>query len=315
MTMQPSRRTWLTALSTAAVATTLPTVHAVNRPPAEPFKYCLNTATIRGQKLPLEQEIEVTGKAGYNAFEPWIEKLEAYAKTGKKLNELTKRLQGHGLTVESAIGFPAWIVDDPTQRKKGLEDAKRAMDLVSQLGGKRLASPPVGATDAKANIDLRQASDRYRELLELGDRMGVVPQVEIWGFSKTLSKLGEGAQVAIETGHPKACVLADVYHLYKGGSGFTGLKLLSAAGLQVFHMNDYPEMSREKINDKDRVYPGDGVAPLKEILKGLYDLGFQGVLSLELFNQEYYKQDALEVAKKGLQKMKAVAHEAVGLTL
>jgi len=306
--MSISRRAVLTSLAGASL---LPAVsHA--RPPAEPFKYCLNTATIRGQKLTLEQEIDVAGKAGYNAIEPWIEKLEAHAKTGKKLTDLTKRLQDNGLIVESAIGFPAWIVDDPTQRKKGLEDAKRAMDLVKQLGGKRLASPPVGATDAKANIDLRQAADRYRELLELGDRMEVVPQVEIWGFSKTLSKLGEGALVAIETGHPKACVLADVYHLYKGGSGFAGLKLLSSAGLQVFHMNDYPNMPREKINDKDRVYPGEGVAPLKEILKGLYDLGFRGVLSLELFNQEYYKQDALEVAKAGLQKMKTIAHEAVG---
>lgn len=310
--MQTSRRTWLSAVSTAAVATTLPALNAATRPPTEPFKYCLNTATIRGQKLSLEQEIDIAGKAGYNAIEPWIEKLEAYSKSGKKLGELTRQLQDNGLIVESAIGFPAWVVDDPAQRKKGLEDAKRAMDLVKQLGGKRLASPPVGATDPKANIDLRLAADRYRELLELGDRMEVVPQVEIWGFSKTLSKLGEGALVAIETGHPKACVLADVYHLYKGGSGFAGLKLLSAAGLQVFHMNDYPNMPREKINDRDRVYPGDGVAPLKDILKGLYDLGFRGVLSLELFNQEYYKQDALEVAKKGLQKMKAVAHEAVG---
>jgi 2-keto-myo-inositol isomerase len=302
-----------TALATLAGASLLPLTTQA-KPPAEPFKYCLNTATIRGQKLTLEQEIDVAGKAGYNAIEPWIEKLEGYAKSNK-LSELTKRLRDLKLTVESAIGFPAWIVDDPALRKKGLEDAKRAMALVAELGGKRLAAPPVGATDAKVTLDLRQATDRYRELLELGDKMGVVPQVEIWGFSKNLSRLGEGAQVAIETGHPKACVLADVYHLYKGGSGFSGLKLLSAAGLQVFHMNDYPKIDRDKIVDKDRVYPGDGIAPLKEILKGLYDLGFSGVLSLELFNPEYYKLDALEVAKKGLQKMKTVAHEAVGLTL
>lgn len=308
--MSISRRTVLTTLAGASL---LPSIsHA--RPPAEPFKYCLNTATIRGQKLKLEQEIDVAGKAGYNAIEPWIEKLETYAKSNK-LSELSKRLNDNKLTVESAIGFAAWIVDDPTLRKKGLEDAKRAMGLVAELGGKRLAAPPVGATDAKVNIDLRQAADRYRELLELGDKIGVVPQVEIWGFSKNISRLGEGALLAIEASHPKACVLADVYHLYKGGSGFAGLKQLSAAGLQVFHMNDYPDIPRDKIVDKDRVYPGDGIAPLKEILKGLYDLGFNGVLSLELFNQEYYKQDALDVAKLGLQKMKRVAHEAVGLTL
>ncbi|MFO0815264.1 MAG: sugar phosphate isomerase/epimerase family protein [Gemmatales bacterium] len=305
-----TRRSWLATMGAVATAASVPA--STFLPPDEPFRYCLNTATIRGQKLTLDAEIDIAGKAGYNAIEPWIEKLEAYSKS-HKLSELTKRLRDFNLTVESAIGFPAWIVDDPTLRKKGLEDAKRAMGLVAELGGKRLASPPVGATDAKVSLDLRQAADRYRDLLELGDQMGVIPQVEIWGFSKNLSRLGEGALVAIETGHPKACVLADIYHLYKGGSGFNCLKLLSAASLQVFHMNDYPELPRDKIVDKDRVYPGDGVAPIKDVLKGLYDLGFQGVLSLELFNPEYYKQDALHVARTGLQKMKAVAHEAVGL--
>ncbi len=309
--MIPTRRDWLTAISATAAGATLPTVALARTTNDDPFRYCLNTATIRGQKLSLEQEIDIAGKAGYHAIEPWIEKLEQHVKNGKSLRDLVKRISDLGLTVESAIGFPAWIVDDDKQRAKGLDDAKRAMELVAQLGGKRLAAPPVGATDAKANIDLRKAADRYRQLLELGDQFGVVPQAEIWGFSKTLSRLGEAAQVAIETGHPKACVLADVYHLYKGGSGFAGLHLLSAAGLQVFHMNDYPDMSREKIADKDRVYPGDGSAPLKDIVKTLHNLGFRGILSLELFNQEYYKRDALEVAKTGLAKMKAVTTAAL----
>lgn len=279
---------------------------------ATPFRFCFNTATIRGQKLTLEQEIDAAGKAGYDAFEPWVEKLEQHARDGKLFDDLRKRIADYGMTVESAIGFPAWIVDDERQRRKGLDDAKRAMDLVARLGGKRLAAPPVGATDSRANVDLRQATDRYRTLLELGDQMGVVPQVEVWGFSKTLSHLGEAACVAIETQHPRACVLADVYHLYKGGSGFAGLKLLGAAGLQVFHVNDYPDLAREKIADKDRVYPGDGVAPLREVLKSLVELGFRGVLSLELFNPEYYKRDPFEVAKIGLAKLKAVAQAAVG---
>jgi len=47
-------------------------------------------------------------------------------------------------------------------------------------------------------------------------------------------------------------------------------------------------------------------------LKTLHGLGFCGVLSLELFNPEYYKQDPFEVAKTGLARMKAVAHAAIG---
>ena len=52
--------------------------------------------------------------------------------------------------------------------------------------------------------------------------------------------------------------------------------------------------------------PGDGVAPLKEILRELRRIGYRGVLSLELFNRDYWKQDALTVARTGLEKMKAV---------
>lgn len=76
-------------------------------------------------------------------------------------------------------------------------------------------------------------------------------------------------------------------------------------------MNDYPaEPPREKINDSFRDYPGNGTAPIAEILKALRTGGGQKVLSLELFNQKYYAQDPLEVAKTGLAKMKAAAGAA-----
>ena len=56
-------------------------------------------------------------------------------------------------------------------------------------------------------------------------------------------------------------------------------------------MNDYPaDPPRETITDGSRIYPGDGVAP--SALHDLHDIGFRGVLSLELFNRDYWKQDA-----------------------
>jgi sugar phosphate isomerase/epimerase len=108
-------------------------------------------------------------------------------------------------------------------------------------------------------------------------------------------------------------LLLDVYHLYKGGSGFTGLKLLGGAGMHVFHVNDYPaEPPRDKISDAERVYPGDGVAPLGQIFRDLRDAGFRGMLSLELFNRTYWKQDPLTVARTGLEKTRAAVRK--GLT-
>jgi sugar phosphate isomerase/epimerase len=210
------------------------------------------------------------------------------------------------------IGFAEWIVDDDARRAKGLEEAKRTMELTAQIGGTRLAAPPMGAT--REVLDLDKVTQRYRSLLEAGDSLGVVPQVEVWGFSQTLGRLSECVYVAIESGHPKACVLPDVYHLYKGGSGFEGLKLVSGSAMHVLHMNDYPaQPPREQITDAHRVYPGEGVAPLTQILNDLRSIGFRGVLSLELFNRGYWEQDALGVALTGIERMRAAVARSQGV--
>ncbi len=270
------------------------------------FLLGLNTSTIRGQKLSIVEEIAIAAKAGYQALEPWIDELERHASSGGSLEDLGKRLRDAGISVESAIGFFDWIVDDPDRRRKGLEAARRSMDLVRRVGGKRLAAPPVGATDQPL-ADLSRAAERYRALLELGDQIGVVPQVEVWGFSRTLGRLGEAACVAIDAGHPKACILPDVYHLYRGGSDFGGIKLLSPAAIHVFHFNDYPaDPPRARLTDADRVYPGDGVGSARTLLRDLSAGGFQVTLSLELFNRKLWTQDPLAVAKTGLEKMRAL---------
>jgi sugar phosphate isomerase/epimerase len=275
----------------------------------KPFLFCLNTATIRGQKLGIVKEIELASAAGYDAIEPWIESIDQFVKSGGKLPELKQRVNDAGLTVESAIGFPQWIVNDEQRRAKGLEQAKREMEMVTQIGGKRLAAPPAGATDAPG-LDLLEAAKRYRALLEIGDGAGVIPQLELWGFSQNLNRLGECVCVAIETAHPKACVLADIYHLYKGGSDYRGIHLLGPTAIEVLHMNDYPaNPPREKIDDSYRVFPGDGVAPVVEILRALHRCGGQKVLSLEIFNRKYWAKDPLEVIKQGLSKMKALASQ------
>lgn len=255
--------------------------------------------------------IEVASKAGYTGIEPWINELERYTQAGGSLKDLRSRIADAGLTVESAIGFAAFLHEDDGERKKGLETARRCMQMVHEIGGERLAAPPVGVTD-KTGLDLNRLAERYRALCELSRTEGVVPQLELWGFSKTLSRLGEVAFVGIEAAHPQACFLLDVYHIYKGGSGFDGLGMFSGRRMFNFHVNDYPgEPDRATINDAQRVYPGDGVAPLDEIFRTLRDSGYRGVLSLELFNRDYWKQDALEVATTGLKKTQAAVARAL----
>jgi 2-keto-myo-inositol isomerase len=276
----------------------------------EPFGYCFNTSTIRGQKLDLPSQIEVAAAAGYGAVELWVGDVQAYAQSGGSLRDLGRRISDRGLTIPSTISFFAWLSDDAAQRGHALEQAKREMDLLRQIGAMRIAAPPAGVSDRP--VPLLEAARRYRRLLEIGTSIGVIPELELWGFSRSLCRVGEVAGVAIESGHPNACLLLDVFHIYKGGSAFDSLRFLNGNTLPVLHMNDYPAAPpRDRINDAARVFPGDGSAPLKSMLRTLRDIGFRGYLSLELFNPEYWKQDPHLMARTGLEKMKAVVRAAL----
>ena len=116
---------------------------------------------------------------------------------------------------------------------------------------------------------------------------------------------------ALDSGHPAACVLPDVFHLYKGGSGFAGLQLLSGEAIHVIHVNDYPNVPRDKVKDADRVFPGDGVAPLAEVFRDLLAGGFRGTLSIELFNPTYWRQDPKQVVQTALEKTRALLADAL----
>ncbi len=274
------------------------------------FSYCLNTSTIMGQEVGLEKEIEIAAEAGYDGIEIWIRSIDAFLEKGGKLSELRKRIDDLGIQVENAIGFAPWIVADEATRAGALVQARREMDLLAQLGCRRIAAPAAGATE-EAYPDLDLIGERFRALVEVGVEMGVIPQLEVWGFSANLKNLAQVLYVAAAAAHPATRILPDAYHLYKGQSGFDGLKLLAPEVVEIFHINDYPpEPGPELIGDKDRIMPGEGVAPLDQILTDLNRGAAPTVLSLELFNRDYWKEDALTIAKRGLSQMKAATASA-----
>lgn len=275
------------------------------------FTYALNTGTIRGQKLGLVGEIETAAKAGYAAIEPWLGTIHEYVQSGGSLRDVRARCQDLGLNVCSGIGFAAWVVDDENERRAGLEQLKRDMDVLAQIGGSHIAAPPAGANRPGSHLDLDAAAARYAAILELGRGMGVIPQIEIWGSSANLSQGSQALYVAAASGQPDACVLLDAYHMYKGGTPPSVMKLLGRQAVHCFHMNDYPaDPPRETITDADRIWPGDGMAPLSDLLRAMADNHCQVVLSLELFNREYWKLPAEQAARMGLEKMQAAVAKA-----
>ncbi|HEY9488217.1 MAG TPA: sugar phosphate isomerase/epimerase family protein, partial [Chryseosolibacter sp.] len=233
------------------------------------LKFSLNTSTISGQKLGIEKYIDIAARAGYECIEPWIGDLQAYVKNGGSLGALKKLLDDSKVSAINAIGFAPWMTDDEEQRKAGFKQMREEMEMLAELACPRIAAPAAGVKDTP---DLFRVGERYRELLELGRQTGVRPQLEIWG-SSVFYHIGQAMMAIGVANDPDARILPDVYHLFRGNSGFESLKMLDGNTIEVFHMNDYPgNIPREKMDDKDRIYPGDGVAPLKQIIKDLKEM-------------------------------------------
>lgn len=308
-----NRRDLLKYTGITAIGAVLPgfSIHAqTNKTGAGPFRYCLNTSTIMGQKPGLLKMLDIAAAAGYDGVELWINDIRECLKTNS-VDSLAKYIKNKNLAFENAISFTTWMVNDDIKRNAGLKELEDEMKLLAALGCRRVAAPPSGVNKGDV-IDFQKAGSYYREILELGRKYGVMPQLEFWGASGTLYNLGQALAIAAAANDPDARILPDVYHLFRGGSGFNGLKLVNGSVIEIIHINDYP--ASKPVNeqtDADRVYPGDGAAPMKQILTSLKEIGGTKVLSLELFNKTYWQQDALLVAKTGLDKVKKVVREVV----
>jgi sugar phosphate isomerase/epimerase len=282
---------------------------SVNESDKAKFSFCLNTSTIRGQNPGLEAYIKIASKAGYDGVELWIRDVKAYLDEGHSSEDLKKFIEDHGLRVENAIGFAPWLVEQSPEGIRGFDIMREEMELMASIGCLRIAATPAGVPSDKP-FDLFSAGRKYHDLIEMGKEIGIMPQLEFWGASPVLYHFAQLVMIAAAANHPDVHLLPDVYHLFRGGSGFEGLKMLSGNVIELFHMNDFVDtIPREQQKDKDRVYPGDGVAPLHQILGDLSRAGGTKVLSVELFNEEYWKQDPQLVANTALEKMQKLVRE------
>ena len=268
-----------------------------------PFKFCLNTSTIRKEGKTILDAIDTAANAGYDGIEPWVSELDQWIQAGGSLEEVGEKAESRGIQIVNLIAFPEWAVPEEDRRAKGLVEAERCLKMAQALNSAFLAAPPMGIHDRK--VDLFPVAERFAELVDLAAGYGVTPLVEYWGIAQTLGTTGEALFVAAECGRPGVQLLADVFHMYKGSGHHNGFEHFGPGRLGLVHINDYPEIpNREAVTDADRVYPGDGVAPWDQILQSLNAIGYEGMLSLELFNQDYWDQGPEASAREGLEKLR-----------
>jgi 2-keto-myo-inositol isomerase len=268
----------------------------------------LNTSTIRPASL--LDKIDIAARAGYDAIEPWIDDLENHEKSGNDLKDLGKSIADKGLDVINVIGLWGCMPEGEEAWQASVPATRERMRMAAAIGSKHIAAIP--APD-REDFDLAWGAHLYRELLRIGrDDYGITVAFEFIGFLKGVHRLGQASAIALDANDPDACLVMDTFHLFRGDSGFNGVQHLRGEFLANFHFNDVPDAPpREEMGDEHRIYPGDGILPLEQLLRDLVTIGYTGPLSLELFNRAHWEQDPFEVAKTGLAKTRAVIDKAL----
>ena len=280
-----------------------------------PIRISLNTSTLLHYKLDVDVQIDMVADAGFDGVELWMRDIKAYLEKGGTSEQLKRKLEERGLILENIIGFSKWCSDDPEERKKAMEQLREEMMIIAQMGGKFIAAPVQGLKSLDST-KFDEYSERYNAILELGDETGVTPILELWGMG-ALNKVADCARIVIATGHPKATMLLDFYHVYRGGNDWDTVDILNGKKLPVIHINDYPSSpAYELLKDSDRVLPGEGVCPFNVVIPKLYDAGFRGGFSVELFNKEYWAtMDAETMLKNSYEKTYEVVEKALAKSL
>jgi sugar phosphate isomerase/epimerase len=101
-----------------------------------------------------------------------------------------------------------------------------------------------------------------------------------------------------------------VFHYYTGPSKFEDLGLLTPDNLAFVQVCDLAGTPRELASDGDRIFPGEGDFRLGPILSQLQAAGYEGWVSLELFNPTLWQMKISQVVELGYTSLTRLLQEA-----
>ncbi len=259
---------------------------------------CLNTSTITPQ--PLLDKIRLTAEAGFAGVELWINDLYEHVGRGGEMRDVEKALADYGLIVPCTIALRGWGEAVGPEYPLALEEARRRMDLAARIG-----SPYLVATPPRQPCDLTQVASRYKDLLEIGRQAGCRPTFEYISFFGSSSRLSDAWQVVQEVNDDDATLIYDSFHTWNSDSPLDDLRSIPPDRISHWHIDDaHPDMLATTQTDPNRVMLGEGQIDLRAEVAVMKQIGYQGTVSLELFNPQLWERDPREVLQVGIEQMR-----------
>ena len=256
---------------------------------------------------PFETDVRIAGAAGYDVLEITATKLDKFLQT-RTLEEARKLIAAAKLKPYAVNSIEKINSRDSTERQKMLARTKEISEWCKALGCPWIIAVP-GPTPAGATWEqIRGETVAVLHAMNaITAPLGINLAFEFLGFGWcSVQTVAQAWEIVKTANLPGVGMVIDTCHFFAGGSTIDSIKAIDPKKLAVFHINDVEKMPREYIEDANRLFPGDGVIPLKEIIAAVRGIGYDGVASVEIFRPQYWRRPPLTVAKEAQVKSKRV---------
>ena len=256
---------------------------------------------------PLEVDVRIADEAGYDVLEITATKLDKYLESlsiadARKLIDAAN-LKTHAINSVEKINFR-----DTSGNIAVLARTRQLAEYARVLGCPWLVAVPGPAPAGTPWSEIRANTvSALRAMCDTARPFGVGLAWEFLGFPWcTVRTVAQSWEIFQAVERDNIGMVVDTCHYFAGDSTLDSVRAIPAKNWAIFHINDVEKMPKEKIEDANRLFPGDGVIPLKEIIEAVRATGFDGVASVEIFRPEYWKREPGAVAGEALAKAKKV---------
>lgn len=272
------------------------------------MKIALNGATT--MHADLLTDLKAASAAGYDLLEIWSAKLYEYLRTNTPA-DLKAALAEHQLEPYSINSIEHVTFRTPEDYAEVKAECETLSKIAGEIGCPYIVVVPGLLPENGTNEQVIEESVCVlNELADISESYGVSLAFEFLGQTDcSVQTLDLCNEIVEKVGRDSIGNVIDTFHFYAGNSTFEAIDAMRPEKLFIFHINDAEDLPKEQLTDAHRLYPGTGILPIAEMKEHFDKIGYNRMVSIEIFRPEYWNQDPFEVARKA----KAATEQVLGL--
>lgn len=237
--------------------------------------------------------LRVARAVGWDAVELRRLDFRRAAEAGQPAEAVLDLVRASGLAVACVGVERGWMFAEGEERRRLLDAFAESCRWARTLGCRTVMSP----VDAGRG-DAARAVASIREVGEIASRHGVRAALEFNFMAEQFGNLSSLRDALVQANHPGCGLLFDTYHFQRSGGQLGEIEALGRGEIAYVQYSDVPAAATPG-QALDRLPPGDGIVPFREIFERLAPL-YDGFISYEAPNPAAWAAPAEVVARQAL---------------